>query len=654
MIPAVHDDAPWNSSLQDRLRTLHAGKRRVAYVHESPHPGTFMYRAYNMAQALNGLGGDVSAACFSVAELAHLPQIEAVADAAVLCRMPFSPSVQALVSRLRLRGKRVIFDIDDLLFEQRYVDPALAWPDGSEGGEPACDRLFAHIGRLGATLRLCDAVITTNELLAQCVRGFAEVQVAQVPDFLNQEQWAVSQTVLAARQSRNRSAGDPICLGHFAGPHCDAADFAMVVPALAELMANDDRIHLLTTLPRTADLEALGRLGSRVRHVPAPGFMHLQGLIGSVDLNLMPLRQTALNECRSEIRCFEAAVVGTPSIASPTYTLSRVIDHGTNGYLAAEHEWLEVIRHAIAQIGSHAGMAAAAAGTARQARCGSALREAIVAALALDAPALPRSHHSASVPVARHLREIHAAKLGKVSDKWKSYLDYYHGLLEPMRGNPLTVLEIGVQNGGSLETWSEFFPQARAIIGCDIDPNCGHLRFADPRIHVVVGDAGTAATRDHIAALQPQFDLVIDDGSHKSHDILAAFALYFPLLKAGGLYCIEDTCTLYWQEYGGGLTAQHNASFFFKALADVVNREHWRDAPPIEEVLAPFFPGGSVPASVCEGWVDSVYFRNSMIVVAKSLQPGHAKIGRREIAGEHALVNAAPLALRAAAAGAEG
>ena len=46
---------------------------------------------------------------------------------------------------------------------------------------------------------------------------------------------------------------------------------------------------------------------------------------------------------------------------------------------------------------------------------------------------------------------LHRTKTGKTSDKWASYLTYYDELFAPLRHKPISMLEIGVQNGGSQE-----------------------------------------------------------------------------------------------------------------------------------------------------------------------------------------------------------
>jgi hypothetical protein len=68
------------------------------------------------------------------------------------------------------------------------------------------------------------------------------------------------------------------------------------------------------------------------------------------------------------------------------------------------------------------------------------------------------------------LSQISKDHTGKYSDKWSSYLDIYWSLFSPIRLNESDLLEIGVQNGGSLEIWTKLFPNAKSLIGFDVHP----------------------------------------------------------------------------------------------------------------------------------------------------------------------------------------
>ena len=136
------------------------------------------------------------------------------------------------------------------------------------------------------------------------------------------------------------------------------------------------------------------------------------------------------------------------------------------------------------------------------------------------------------------IKEIHLNKKEKISDKWESYLNYYDHLLYSISNKDINLLEIGVQNGGSLETWSLFFNNAKKIVGCDINPKCKDLSFEDKRISVVIGDANSIDARNEISIISSSFDLIIDDGSHRSDDIIKSF-IYYSLHTTRGICIIS-------------------------------------------------------------------------------------------------------------------
>jgi hypothetical protein len=236
------------------------------------------------------------------------------------------------------------------------------------------------------------------------------------------------------------------------------------------------------------------------------------------------------------------------------------------------------------------------------------------------------------------INDLHRNKTGKVSDKWESYLSYYDTLFSGLRECPIKMLEIGVQNGGSLETWSEYFTCGQLFVGCDIDPKCGDLKYDDSRINIVVGDANATSTFQAIRTISPNYDVIIDDGSHVSIDVLNAFVNYFPLVSPGGLYVVEDAHTLYLDQFGGGILNEVGAYAFFKKMVDIVSYQFWRDQLSINNYFRTFFPHNSTPAFILEGWVESIEFRNSIITIRKALTAGHEKLGERVIVGSSAQV----------------
>ncbi len=236
------------------------------------------------------------------------------------------------------------------------------------------------------------------------------------------------------------------------------------------------------------------------------------------------------------------------------------------------------------------------------------------------------------------LEQLYAEHTGKESDKWSSYLTEYDRVFDKYRNKPVNLLEIGVQNGGSLEIWAKYFRHANKIVGCDINPKCADLIFDVPCISVVVGDANTDMVQNKILNRSPNFDLIIDDGSHLSSDILKSFSRYFPFLNDGGIFVVEDLHTSYWQEFEGGLFDPFSAMAFFKRLADVVNFEHWGIEKVQNDILSGFFSKYSFQIDTeLLKHIHSVEFINSICIISKS-KPECNQLGKRIFAGAVAMV----------------
>ncbi|KXW58064.1 demethylmacrocin O-methyltransferase [Ferrovum myxofaciens] len=217
------------------------------------------------------------------------------------------------------------------------------------------------------------------------------------------------------------------------------------------------------------------------------------------------------------------------------------------------------------------------------------------------------------------LYKLYMNHVGKVTDKWSLYLQEYDRLFESFRDKPVRLLEIGIQNGGSLEIWSSYFNNAVSLLGCDINSDCDSLTYDDSRITVFVGDANSPDTFERIIGKVQNFDLIIDDGSHKSSDIIKSFTLYFPYLKEGGMFIIEDIHCSYWSQFEGGLFDPYSSMSFFKRLTDIINHEHWGITRTSSDILHGIFT--KYDCHMDEdvlSQLHSIEFVNSMCIIRKA------------------------------------
>lgn len=165
---------------------------------------------------------------------------------------------------------------------------------------------------------------------------------------------------------------------------------------------------------------------------------------------------------------------------------------------------------------------------------------------------------------------------GKLSDKWEQYLFIYETELSRFitQGQPVRLLEVGVQNGGSLEIWAKYLPPQSTIIGIDIDPAVANLSF-EGNVRAFVADVNDSERVERLIGVEP-FDIIIDDGSHTSSDIIAGFKSLFPRLAAGGKYIVEDLHASYWSSHEGGFRLRSSSIEYLKDMVDALNADHLR------------------------------------------------------------------------------
>ncbi|MFG1950404.1 hypothetical protein [Micromonospora sp. NPDC048830] len=169
------------------------------------------------------------------------------------------------------------------------------------------------------------------------------------------------------------------------------------------------------------------------------------------------------------------------------------------------------------------------------------------------------------------------------TDKWGAlhqYPRHYQRHFGPLRDRRLTILEIGIggyhdpeQGGASLRMWRHYFPRA-VIYGLDI---VDKRPLDAPRVVTARGDQSKTEQLEEFARRHGPFDIVIDDGSHVSRDVLISFRALFPHLRPEGLYVIEDLHTSYWPEVFHGndenLDDPRYTVGFLKTLVDGLHHE---------------------------------------------------------------------------------
>lgn len=119
-----------------------------------------------------------------------------------------------------------------------------------------------------------------------------------------------------------------------------------------------------------------------------------------------------------------------------------------------------------------------------------------------------------------------------------SYIqNFYEGEFSKYQNKEINFLEIGVMSGGCFLLWKEYFKKANKLVGVDctdrfLHPKCKQIEGVD----FIFDNAYDSKFSNTL----PNFDIIIDDGSHTFEDQIKFLELYLPKLRSGGVLIVED------------------------------------------------------------------------------------------------------------------
>jgi hypothetical protein len=163
----------------------------------------------------------------------------------------------------------------------------------------------------------------------------------------------------------------------------------------------------------------------------------------------------------------------------------------------------------------------------------------------------------------------------RVMDKWDHYFEVFERFLSPIRRSNPVVLEIGVQLGGSVEMWRDYFGPTTRLYGIDINPAAKQQE--DNATRIFIGDQQDRGFLRSVLQAIGRPDVVIDDGGHTANQQITAFEELYPALSENGLYFVEDTHTSLWR--GQFMDRQDQQSFLQFSFARCAQLMEWTGKP---------------------------------------------------------------------------
>lgn len=167
------------------------------------------------------------------------------------------------------------------------------------------------------------------------------------------------------------------------------------------------------------------------------------------------------------------------------------------------------------------------------------------------------------------LKEYFYKNDSNLIEKWDHYFDVYSDVFEKFRDKPIILLEIGVNHGGSLKMWKNYFHPDSLIIGVDINPEC--KKFEENNVKIYIGSQSDRSFLNDLKIQIPKVDILIDDGGHTMNQQITSFECLFEHINNNGIYICEDVNTSYWPNWGGGHQISSTFIEYMKKKVDSIN-----------------------------------------------------------------------------------
>ena len=320
---------------------MRADKKNVLYVVEDEESAQFRYRVSNLKELFDG--DERWNIDYKLTNRLSEKDNVRRADLIIIERQSSKNNkISRLIKEAHRSNKKVVFDLDDLVFD--YRDLFVLMKSTNSKNILYWIGYFCGIRRIAKKV---DGFICTNEFLAKRLRRSFNKPVKVIRNSLNKKQIQLSRELI---QKKKNNTTERFMVGYFSGSPTHTKDFRMVEPALIRFLDGhkNARLRVVGYMNFSGQMKKLIDDG-KVEVMKPVDYLKLQELIASVDINIAPLVINDFTNCKSELKFFEAGIVETATIASPTYTFKRAIVNGKNGFLAQSEEWYDKLEYLYAR-----------------------------------------------------------------------------------------------------------------------------------------------------------------------------------------------------------------------------------------------------------------------------------------------------------------
>jgi glycosyltransferase involved in cell wall biosynthesis len=265
------------------------------------------YRCYNPAEDLCRLGHLADVCSFHEMRSSVIRNYEVF----VFHRPVYSRRLKNVIQGLTDKGRFVIADYDDLIFNPRYALDTPIFLNGS-ASKKIVKRLY---NKNLAALKLFQNVTVSTLPLAEEVREVSPSANIQIVHNGLSQRW------LDAARIYKKGEMDSRRIGYFPGTRSHDQDFQIVVSQLVDYLNVHPQARLLLVGALELNMNGFNKR-ELIRYGPVD-YLDLPQLIMQCWVTIAPLANNRFNQCKSGLKFFESAAFAVPVIATPIPDMRR-------------------------------------------------------------------------------------------------------------------------------------------------------------------------------------------------------------------------------------------------------------------------------------------------------------------------------------------
>ncbi len=309
---------------------------RVLIVGDFHIPQCVRYRIDQKVEQLEEAGKEVAKVSWT--ELANHQNTLAFYGMVIFYRVPAEVQVLKAMAQVNATGKLSIYEIDDLLFNPSYPPPLETY--GGYLGLNLYLQLLKGMGSFNAAARYCRFGLASTQPLADELQSL----VFGGHCYLHRNGLDSLNSLKPKFKNPDKTTLD---IFYGSGTMAHNSDFIdLVLPALVRILEEYPQARLVIIgylkLPRQFNKQFF----NQIKLIPPVKSVRAYwSTLDNADINLAVLHDDLINGCKSELKWFEAACLGIPSVMSSTANYRDVIKAGEDGLLASTaDDWYNHIK----------------------------------------------------------------------------------------------------------------------------------------------------------------------------------------------------------------------------------------------------------------------------------------------------------------------